>query len=279
MSASNKQVSPISGSLVDLTLLLAEDLPSFWSTHMPYQQKTFNYFEDKTDNPSAPLFSRVGPYQTRWLLIDEHTGTHFDAPAHFIPPAGSGMQHAGEAGSIYADNVDLNQLCGPAVVIDVPSNLPGAAPGISPVIPGFLILEHEKIHGVIMAGDIVIFRSSWDDRYQKGPAGEPYCFGPLILKRDPGWPAPENEAMQILIDRGVRCIGTDSPSMGSTHDGGPVHVLALSKGICFIEALANLRSLPNTGAWFMFAPLRIAHGTGAPGRALAIVPTKSGESI
>src|SRR5690348_17451253 len=95
--------------LVDLTLLVAEELPCWWSTHMPFQHKTFNYFTDR-DDQSAPLLSRSGPYQTRWMLIDEHTGTHVDAPAHFIPPPGSGLPNAGEMGRMTVDRIPLEQL-------------------------------------------------------------------------------------------------------------------------------------------------------------------------
>lgn len=262
---------PAPSRMVDLTLLIAEELPCYWATHMPYQHKTFNYFVDRPDQ-AAPLFSRTGPYQTRWMLIDEHTGTHVDAPAHFIPPPGSGLPHAGDAGRVTADLLPLEQLGGPAVVIDVPEDLPGAAPGVSPIIEPGLIEDFERDHGAIRPGDIVLFRGRWDRHYAPGDDGTAYCHDPLVTKTGPGWPAPEPPAMQYLLDRGVRCAGTDSPSMGSSHDGGPVHVTGLSAGACFVEALTNLDALPVRGAWFQFAPLHVARATGAPGRALAYVP-------
>jgi kynurenine formamidase len=83
--------------------------------------------------------------------------------------------------------------------------------------------------------------------------------------------------MEALLDRGVRCIGTDGVSMGSAHDGAPVHVAALSRGAVFIEALRGLDQLPNRGAWFCFAPLNVARGTGAPGRAMAWIPDATEE--
>src|SRR5690625_99234 len=105
--------------VVDLTLLIAEELPCWWAAHMHFQHKTFNYFTD-VDSQAAPLESRTGPYQTRWLLIDEHTGTHLDAPAHFIPPPpNSELPHATEIGNVTIEQVDLAQAMGPAVVIDV----------------------------------------------------------------------------------------------------------------------------------------------------------------
>jgi kynurenine formamidase len=62
--------------------------------------------------------------------------------------------------------------------------------------------------------------------------------------------------------------------MGSAHDGAPVHVAGLSAGAVFIEALTGLDRLPPRGAYFLFAPLKVARGSGAPGRALAWVSTE-----
>ncbi len=84
--------------------------------------------------------------------------------------------------------------------------------------------------------------------------------------------------MRALLERGVRCVGTDAPSMGSTHDGGPVHVEGLGAGAVFVEALCHLDRLPPRGAFFCFAPILLARGTGAPGRAFAWVPATYDDS-
>jgi kynurenine formamidase len=268
---------PGQGRLVDLTLLLAEELPCWWSTHLPFQHKTFNYFADG-GTEAAPLLSRTGPYQTRWMLIDEHTGTHVDAPAHFVPPADSGLPHAGPGGATTVDRVPLDQLMGPAAVIDVPDDLRGGGPGVSPAIGPELLTDFESRHGEVEPGTVVLFRTGWDRRYRAGDAGSGYCFDPLVARSTPGWPAPEVPIMTELLRRGVRCVGTDAPSMGSTHDGAPVHVAGLSGGAVFVEALTGLDQLPPVGAWFLFAPLNVARGTGAPGRALAwLPPDEAGE--
>lgn len=261
---------PAGARLVDLTLLLAEELPCWWSTHMPYQHKTFNYFADRPD-AVAPLLCRAGPYQTRWMLVDEHTGTHVDAPAHFIPPEGSGLPNAGEQGAVTVDRVPLDQMAGPAAVIDVPDDLPGGGPGVSPIIEPDLLHEYERQHGTIDAGTVVLFRTRWDRYYRPGEEGSRYCFDALVTRTGPGWPAPDVPIMTELLDRGVRCVGTDAPSMGSVHDGAPVHVEGLRRGAVYIEALHRLDQLPPRGAYFLFAPLNVARGTGAPGRALAWV--------
>lgn len=254
--------------IIDLTLLLAEELPAAWAKHMPYQQKTFNYFT-AVDSQTSPLKSEAGPYQTRWLLIDEHTGTHVDAPAHFIPEPHTGLPHAADVGGVTAEQIPLEQLMGPAVVIDVPADLSGSAPGVSPMITGEFIAEWESKHGPIKPRDIALFRSNWDRHYVAGPAGLAYCHDALVTGKGPGWPAPDENAIRLLMDRGVQCIGTDGASMGSSHDGAGVHHLGLAARVAFIEALGNLKELPVRGATFCFAPLKVARGTGAPGRAFA----------
>lgn len=71
----------------------------------------------------------------------------------------------------------------------------------------------------------------------------------------------------------VRCVGTDAPSMGPAHDGQPVHVHGLSGGAVFVECLTGLDAVPARGARFCFLPLKVRDGTGAPGRAVAWVPS------
>ncbi|MBK5238417.1 MAG: cyclase family protein [Actinomycetales bacterium] len=269
----NSSPNLVTNKVVDLTLLLAEELPCSWPGHMPYQQKTFNYFADGgTDE--ARFQSRCGNYQTRWLLIDEHTGTHMDAPAHFIPREGLGLPDESAMGSVTAEQIDLSQLIGPAVVIDVSDLLGGEqVSGESPDILPDHVVQHEREFGAISPGDIVLFRSNWDEKYYvSGAAGRGYAADALLGGHGPAWPAPTAETMHHLIDRGVRCIGTDGASMGSSHDGRGVHIAGFGQGAVFIEALGNLRALPVLGATFVFAPLKVARGSGAPGRAFAFLP-------
>jgi isatin hydrolase len=255
--------------VVDLTLVLAEDLPCWWPAHMPYQQKTFNYYSDQLEGPQAVL-SRAGAYQTRWLLIDEHTGTHFDAPTHFIPPPDSGLPEAGPAGELSVERIPLDQMMGPAAVIDAPADA-DAEPGVSPFIEPDAVLGWEAEHGQLRRGDVVLFRSGWDGRYRRSPDGGDYLADVIVHCRQPGWPAPAVETMELLLERGVRCVGTDGPTMGAAHEGVPVHVAGLSGGAVFVEGLANLDALPARGSWFCFAPIKLERGTGAPGRAFAFV--------
>ncbi|MEC3980507.1 cyclase family protein [Amycolatopsis sp. H20-H5] len=255
--------------VIDLSVPVAEDLPCFWPGHQPFQHKTSNWFTAE-HRPSGNVRSR-GPYTTRWLALDEHTGTHFDAPSHFIPPPGSGLPDAGERGAITAAAVPPAQLMGPAAVLDV-SGVSGSEPGTSPLVGPDSLLAWESAHGELRTGDVVLLRTGWDSRYRRGSDGDGYLHDVVVTGRRPGWPAPAAETIELLLARGVRCTGTDAPSMGAAHDPRPAHVAGLGGGMVFVEALTGLAALPARGAWFCFLPLRLEDGSGAPGRAVALRP-------
>jgi kynurenine formamidase len=174
-------------------------------------------------------------------------------------------------GTVTGDKIDLEQLWGPAAVIDV-TELSGTGEARrSPEIPPLLIEDWESRHSRLEPGDVVLFHSGWDRYYVPGPDASPFVHDPLVSGDGPGWPAPGTPAMRLLHDRGVRTVGTDSPSMGSSHDGAPVHQFALSRGMIFVEMLTNLQGLPARGAYFAFLPLKLSGSTGGPGRAVALL--------
>lgn len=271
----NPDELPFGREIVDLSLTLAEDLPCYWATHQPFQHKTWNWFATRRD-AAASAYNRSGPYATRWMALDEHTGTHFDAPSHFIPPEGSGLPHAGLAGGISAEAVPLGQLIGPAAVVPVavPANS-ADKPGVSPLIGPDVITGWEREHGQLDPQDIVLFDTGWDRLYLRGEAGRRYVYDVVVTQRRAGWPAPDVATIELLLKRGVRCAGTDSPSMGAAHDGAGVHVRWLGTGAVFVECLTGLDRLPPRGAWFCFLPLKVEGGTGSPGRAVAWLPMRT----
>lgn len=258
--------------VVDLSLPLAEPLPCTWPGHMPFRATVWSWFEDRPDDPQ-PVFAKTGgTYQTRWLVIDEHTGTHLDAPRHFVPPDDSGLEHAGELGEVGIAELPLLVASGPADVVDVTDLVDVAAAGESPVIEPAHIEWWEEQNGSIHPGDVICFRSGWDARYKPGDEGAGYGESVLVTKQLPGWPAPSAATVELLRDRGVTCLGTDGLSVGAAENGAPAHLAGLPHGMTFVEALCGLDRLPERGAWFLFLPLRLVAGTGGPGRAIAVLP-------
>lgn len=257
-------------TIVDCSLVLAEDLPCSWPGAVRYRHTTDHWFETKDWRTPLRRWSGT-PYHSCVVELDEHTGTHFDAPSHFIAPPGSGLPNEGTTGELTADRIPLEQFIGPAAVIDVQSLVGQAEPGTSPRIGPAAIADFEAEHGRIAVGDIVLFCSRWDARYQAGGAGDRYVNNPLVAGNEPAWPAPSPEAIEVLLERGVRCVGTDGVSMGPVDDAAPTHVVGLGAGMVFIEALCQLDQLPPRGATFVFLPLKINGGSGGPGRALAII--------
>jgi len=251
--------------VVDLSMTLDEHLPVSWPGAAVFHHHRSNDYADGRGVPADK-----GPYTTHTLILDEHAGTHFDAPSHFIPPPTSGLPRAGPAGLLTGDVVPLRELMGPAVVIDCRDST-GAVPGQSPVIGVQAVERHEALHGQINPGEVVLFHTGWDAKLRDLPAGRDYVHRPFVLGDSAGWPAPDVETVQLLHSRGVRLLATDGTSMGLVHDGAPVHWWGLSNGMLFVEACVNLGALPTLGAWFLFLPLKVAGSSGAPGRAIAFV--------
>lgn len=258
---------------IDLTLTIDERYPATWPGHVPFVRRVWNWYEETTNGPEV-WTSGCGPYFTEVLVMDEHIGTHFDAPSHFVREHGPGS-----ADPSCGDDVSLESFYGNAVCVDV-TNETSSEPGFSPPIQASHILEAERRLGRRLdSGDIVLFRSDWDARfYRSGPAGLAYAHDVLITRTAAGWPAPDLECIQLLLDRGVVCVGTDAPSMGPAHDGAPVHLAGLGGGMVFIEGLSNLRALPAFGASFQFLPIKIARSSGGPGRAVAWIDAAADES-
>src|SRR4028119_290721 len=74
----------LASRIVDLSLTVSERLPGTWPGHMTFAHHNWNWFAE-VNGPTGKTKS-AAPYQTNFFVIDEHCGTHFDAPTHFIPP-------------------------------------------------------------------------------------------------------------------------------------------------------------------------------------------------
>jgi isatin hydrolase len=259
------------GEVIDLTVLISEQLPAHWPTHAPFQRWTFNWFKPVGGAYGDNLAQSVFPYYGQRFVIDEHTGTQTDCPAHFIPPEGSGMPFAGPTGRQTCDKISPAQWMGPAVVIDVRSILDQAPNGKSPVITPKMVQDWEGRNGTLKPGDIVVFYSGYSDRYYKPfPEGNRLAFEPLVLGNKPGWPAPSPETMEYLNTKGIRHLAIDSPSMGPVEGGQATHVAGLKHGMTWDELLIGVGKLPVRGAFYISLHPKIVDGSGGMTRAVAI---------
>jgi len=248
-------------NIIDLTVLIGPNFPCFYFRGQPLLQIQLQDF----DGPRGQFISNV-------LVMEEHTGTHCDAPNHMIPPPGSNLKGAGDAHYVTVEKIPLEKCMGPAAVIDCRDFIGMEKPGKSPVITAEKLKEWEKEHGRLSKKDKVLVFTSWTELYYKEfPEGYKLEKSCNEDKTTVGWPAPSEEFIEYLLDRGVQHIGCDFPSLGQIqNDEGP-HWTALGNEMVVVEKLTNLSKVPPRGAYYVFLPLKIEKGTGSPGRAIAIV--------
>lgn len=247
----------------DLSLLISPDRPCVWPVGMTQHIVAPN----RTFGPGA--------YHRDLIIIDEHTGTQWDAPAHFVPPPDSGLTGASPMGLITGEKVPAWQFCGEACVIDIRTHIDEAADGESYLIRPEIVYQWEKQRRPLKTGDVVLFRSDYTDKYYHPfPAGERFVTTAL-RGQTPGWPAPTPETMKFLGEKGVKTLGLDGASMGplpnlavATHQAGG------QLGMIWTECSTNLGSLPATGAFTALLVAKHAGGSGGECREIAITEPK-----
>ncbi len=192
-------------------------------------------------------------YFTRSFWMLEHYGTHLDAPIHFPP------------GTTPVDKIPAEKLFGPAVVVDVRAD---GEKDSDYQLPQSRILDWESKHGRIPAGAIVLLRTGWASRW---PDAKRY------RNQDAGgtmhFPGFSIEAARLLLERGVSGLGCDtlSAEYGASKEF-VLHKLTLGSGIYHLENLTDLSALPESGAFLIAAPIKLAGGSGGPVRVFAILP-------
>ena len=191
-------------------------------------------------------------YFTRSFWMLEHYGTHLDAPAHFPP------------GKTTVDRIPVEQLFGPAVVLDVREE---GAKDVDYQLPAGRVEEWEKRHGRVPEGAIVLLRTGWSARW---PDAEKYRNQDAQGRMH--FPGFSVEAAKLLIERKVSGLGCDTMSVdyGASADFA-VHRLALGSGLYHLENLADLSALPETRAFLMVAPIKLEGGSGGPVRVFALL--------
>ncbi len=194
------------------------------------------------------------------LELGEHTGTHFDAPVHWVTGR--------ELPDNTCDTIPARRFIGPACVIDIAAE--------SKANPDFLvtperIAQWEQQHGRIGGGAWVLLRTDWSKRRDansflnaddKGPHSPGFSKEATLLL------ATERDILGV----GVETIGTDAGQAGTFDPPFPNHTFMHGNGKFGLASLCNLDQLPARGAIVIAAPLKIVNGSGSPLRVLALTP-------
>jgi kynurenine formamidase len=189
----------------------------------------------------------------------EHTGTHFDAPSHWI----SGRNLPNNC----VDTVDVQRMVAPACVIDCSAQ---AASDPDYLLSVEDIEAFERTQGRIPAGSWVLMRTDWSKRVEP----ERYQNYDETGQHTPG---PSTEAVRFLIEQrdvlgfGSEAIGTDAGQGYHLQPPYPCHSLMHGAGKYGLQCLTQLDLLPATGAMLVTPPLKILNGSGSPLRVLALV--------
>jgi len=194
------------------------------------------------------------------LALGEHTGTHFDAPIHWI--TGKDLPENS------CDTIPVRRVVGPACVIDVSEDVAHN--------PDFLLTparieSWERENGRIPAGAWVLLQTGWSRRTDPAAFLNVAADGP----HSPGFDARASRLLaeeRDILGVGVETIGTDAGQAGTFDPPFPNHTIMHGAGKFGLASLCNLDRLPPTGSIVIAAPLKIVGGSGSPLRVIALTP-------
>lgn len=218
----------------------------------------FNLCVSTFENDETGDFYAAGVFSSA-----EHGGTHVDAPYHFAKQGRT------------VDRMRLRDLIAPCFVIDIPQ--PSSADYI---VTSDDILSFEGAHALTLPeGCIVVIRTGWAERWQCGAKSylgfDEKSDGKYETETSPlSFPGLGADAARLLVDRKVAGVGVDTASIdaGSSKDF-IVHKILLGNDIYGIENLSQrVRDLPAIGATLFVMPTKLAGGSGAPARVVALFP-------
>jgi kynurenine formamidase len=245
----------LAGQSLDLTTQRIVDL-----TH-PYNAKTVYWPTSPTRFALERLAFGDTPggyfYAANSLCTPEHGGTHLDAPIHFSA--------TGRA----VEQIPLEQLVGPAVVIDISER---AGRDRDYRLSPDDVRAFEQGHGKIPPRSIVLLRTGWSRHWPDAKA--------YLGDDTPGdasklsFPSFGEDAARLLIEeREAAALGVDTASIdyGRSTDFR-VHRIAAARNVPGLENLTNLDQLPARGATIIALPMKIEGGSGGPLRAIGLMP-------
>ena len=216
-----------------------------------------------SDPFSATVISNYDERGPAWywnnLKLGEHTGTHFDAPIHWV----TGKDYKDGA----TDTIPVSRFIAPAVVMNFSKE---AAADEKFLCEPHHIEAWEKQHGRIPDGAWVLMRTDWSKRTDPAKFQNMKDDGPHV-------PGPSAACVRFLVEQrnvngwGVESVGTDAGQAFAFEPAFPAHHLMHGAKKFGLASLTNLDQLPPTGAILITAPLKIENGSGSPIRALALV--------
>jgi kynurenine formamidase len=222
-------------------------LPEPFGNTVPFELQEISRYDDR------------GPgWYWNNFTTGEHSGTHFDAPVHWI---------TGRDGEDIAQ-VPVSRLIAPAAVLDFSAE--------AAADPDFLLeISHvkawEQDHGPLPEGGWMLYRTGWDTRSHSQEeflnANETGPHTPGVSVECAKWLAEESPVMGF----GTETVGTDAGAAHSFDPPFPCHAMLLGAGKYGLTQLQNLSRLPDQGAVVIAGPLPITGGSGSPCRALALV--------
>ena len=238
--------------VVDLTQTLAPEFPTIilppeFGQCAPFRLEEISRYDER------------GPaWYWNNFTMGEHTGTHFDAPIHWL----SGKDLPDNA----VDTIPVKNFIAPAAVIDCSK----AAAGEPDFLMTLATVEAwEREHGRIERGSWLLLRTDWSKKPYPDYAG---------LREDGAHtPGPSPEVVKWLVEErdvhgfGTETIGTDAGQAQHFNPPFPAHFYMHGRGRYGLQCLTNLDQLPPKGAVIIAAPLKIKQGSGSPLRVLALM--------
>ncbi len=240
--------------VVDLTQTLSPDFPQIVLPPEMGQAWPFRIEE-------ASRYDERGPgWYWNNFSCSEHTGTHFDAPIHWI----SGRYLPDNS----TDTIPVQSFIAPACVLDCSRQ---AAADADFLLTVDFLKRWEQRHRRIEPGSWILMRTDWSKRT------DPVAYQNLD-ETGQHTPGPDADAVRFLVQErqvlgfGSEAIGTDAGQAFHLKPPYPCHYYMHGSGRFGLQCLTNLDLLPPTGSIIIAAPLKIKEGSGSPLRVLALVP-------
>lgn len=231
---------------------------------------THPFNEESVYWPTAKMFSKEevfhGHTKGGWFYTAynfaaaEHGGTHMDAPIHFAE------------GKSTTDQVPLERLIGPGIVIDVVKQ---ALEDVDYRVTATDIRDFEAKHGRIPKGAIVLINTGRAKLYsdRKEYMGTSERGEEAVAKLH--FPGLGVEGAALLVERGIAAVGIDTPSIDYGQSKNfATHVTLMTNEIPAFENVADMSALPATGSLIIALPMKIDGGSGGPLRIVARLPDR-----